>query len=114
MYGSLILCLVKKNLPSLSYITFSVIKRALLGNSTRLSHKINTLNREYSISDLISIGVYINSLTKVEETVSVVPTLNLVSIQYFCNMYEEEGKKEGDAKIVVEILKDMLDIYIYR
>ncbi|CAB4492690.1 unnamed protein product [Rhizophagus irregularis] len=84
-----------------------LIKRALLGNSTRLSHKINTLNREYSISDLISIGVYINSLTKVEETVSVVPTLNLVSIQYFCNMYEEEGKKEGDAKIVVEILKDI-------
>ncbi|CAG8591343.1 12085_t:CDS:2 [Rhizophagus irregularis] len=92
----------------------NVIKRALLGNSTRLSHKINTLNREYSISDLISIGVYINSLTKVEETVSVVPTLNLVSIQYFCNMYEEEGLRDvhrlsdayntttkGDVKIML-------------
>jgi hypothetical protein len=106
MYSSLLSHLVDRIVSSsftLSYLNFSVIKTALLGNSTSLTCKINTLNGEFSIKDLISMGVYINSLTEVEETINVVPTLTLISIRYFC-----KGNEEGDAKIAVEILKDIL------
>ena len=103
-YSSLISRLVDKITPWFSSISFSVIKTALLGNRMHLNNKINIFDKDISVSDLISMGVYINSLTGNNETINVVPTLTLISLQYFCT----NNVEQGDAEIVVKILQDIL------
>ncbi|PKK51765.1 hypothetical protein RhiirC2_803272 [Rhizophagus irregularis] len=61
-----------------NYITFSVVKLALLGEHVRLDTKVKvTVDKELSVKDLIASGVYINSVTKQADITKVIPTLTL-------------------------------------
>ncbi|GES92830.1 hypothetical protein GLOIN_2v1783590 [Rhizophagus clarus] len=86
------------------YITFPVVKLALLGEYVRLDEEVAvTTKNVLMVKDLITSGVYINSLTNIEDSTQVIPTLNLVGLYYFCT----KNKVVGDAKAVAEILKNI-------
>ncbi|CAB4481391.1 unnamed protein product [Rhizophagus irregularis] len=85
-----------------NYITFSVVKLALLGEHVRLDTKVKvTVDKELSVKDLIASGVYINSVTKQADITKVIPTLTLESL---------ETVEGGDAKTVAGILKNLFHV----
>jgi hypothetical protein len=88
-----------------SNISFSVIELALLGNSVPLGKNIKMSDgKELSVKKLVASGTYINSVTKQDNAVNIIPTLTPVSLYYFCVTNNEDGK----AKIIAKILKDIL------
>ncbi|GET62012.1 hypothetical protein RIR_jg12171.t1 [Rhizophagus irregularis DAOM 181602=DAOM 197198] len=90
-----------------NYITFPVVKLALLGEYVRLDTMVKvTACKELSVKDLITSGVYINSVTNQDDVNEVIPTLTLVSLYYFC-MKTVEG---DDAKTVARILKNLFHV----
>ncbi|CAJ0845300.1 8105_t:CDS:2 [Entrophospora sp. SA101] len=103
-YSSLIAILTNHIRDWYKNISFPVVKMALLGESVRLSHVINTNGEQLSISALVSSGDYINSLTEKSEAQFVIPTLSPVSLQYFCLNNEDDG----DAKIATKIIQRLL------
>ena len=103
-YGSLITILTNHIGEWYMHISFPVVKAALLGETVRLSHIINTNGEQLSISALISSGVYINSLTEKSEAQFVIPTLSPVSLHYFCL----NNKDDGDAPTATDILQNLL------
>ncbi|CAG8570192.1 40706_t:CDS:2 [Gigaspora margarita] len=106
VYSSLIERLAK-NLGSLfGRISFSIVKMALLGKITSLICEIETTLGTLTLRELISSGIYINSLTDKNETFNVIPTLSPVSLQYFC-MFNKNDVND-DAKTVAKILRDLL------
>ncbi|CAB4441815.1 unnamed protein product [Rhizophagus irregularis] len=87
-----------------SNISFSVVKLALLGKEVDLERTLKVKGKDLSIKDLISTGIYINSVTEQSNVTSVIPTLTLVSLYYFCMTNSEDG----DAKTVAKTLKNIL------
>ncbi|RIB11364.1 hypothetical protein C2G38_2042753 [Gigaspora rosea] len=73
---------------------------------TSLMDEIETTFGTLTLRDLISSGIYINSLTDIEEVFEVVPTLSPVSLQYFCISLKKNAN--DDARTVAKILRDLL------
>ncbi|CAG8829370.1 27933_t:CDS:2, partial [Gigaspora margarita] len=106
VYSSLIERLAKNLDPLFGRISFSIVKMALLGKITPLICEIETTLGTLTLRDLISSGIYINSLTDNNETFKVIPTLSPVGLQYFC-MFSKNDVND-DAKTVAKILRELL------
>ncbi|RHZ53390.1 hypothetical protein Glove_442g7 [Diversispora epigaea] len=106
IYSSLIERLAKNLKQWFSPITFSIIKKALLGDAISLACEIENTWRTYTLRDLISTGIYINSLTDDDEALNVIPTLSPVGLQYFCIF--NKNNTNNDVKTVTKILRDLL------
>ncbi|GBC00031.1 hypothetical protein RclHR1_37100001, partial [Rhizophagus clarus] len=75
---------------TINYITFPVVKLALLGKYVRLDEEVEVAAKKVlRVKDLITSGVYINTLTNFEDATQVIPTLTLVSLYYFCTKNED-------------------------
>ncbi|RIB18707.1 hypothetical protein C2G38_2245604, partial [Gigaspora rosea] len=108
VYSSLIERLAKNLNPLFGIISFSIVKMALLGKITSLMYEIETTLGTSTLRDLISSGIYINSLTDNSENLKVIPTLSPVSLQYFCMFSQNGFDINDDAKTVAKILRDLL------
>ncbi|KAF0351281.1 hypothetical protein F8M41_015383 [Gigaspora margarita] len=106
VYSSLIERLAKNLDPLFGRIFFSIVKMALLGKITPFICEIETTLGTLTLRDLISSGIYINSLTDNNEIFNVIPTLSPVGLQYFC-MFSKNDVND-DAKTVAKILRDLL------
>ncbi|RHZ53525.1 hypothetical protein Glove_441g114 [Diversispora epigaea] len=106
IYSSLIERLAKNLSQWFSPITFSIIKKALLGDAISLACVIENTWRTYTLRDLISTGIYINSLTDGDEVFNVIPTLSPVGLRYFC--ISHKNNTNNDVKTVTKILRDLL------
>ncbi|CAG8490398.1 15119_t:CDS:1 [Racocetra fulgida] len=78
---------------------------ALLGDSIPLTCEIETTLETLTLRDLISSGIYINSLTAKDEAIYIIPTLSLVGLQYFCLFNQSTN---DDANTVTKILRELL------
>ena len=105
IYSSLIERLARNLDLLFGEISFSIVKMALLGNTISLTHEIETTLRTLTLRDLISSGIYINSLTDNNETFNVIPTLSPVGLQYFCMI--NKNNENDDVKTVTKILQDL-------
>src|SRR5436305_105130 len=70
---------------------------------------IKVKDKDLSVKDLISTGIYINSVTEHDNVTNVIPTLTLVSLYYFCI----KNSEDGNAKTVAKILQDILTLEDY-
>ncbi|GBB84621.1 hypothetical protein RclHR1_01120009 [Rhizophagus clarus] len=93
--------------PSLGRISLSVVKMALLENEESLTCEIETPTGTSTLKDLISFGMYVNSLTSVNETLNVDTTLSLIALQHF--YASSKVKQSEDASAISMILKRLLD-----
>ncbi|RIB18704.1 hypothetical protein C2G38_2036671 [Gigaspora rosea] len=109
VYSSLIERLATNLVSLFCKISFSIVKMALLGQITSLMDEIETTLGTSTLRDLISSGIYINSLTDNSEILYVTPTLSPVSLQYFCMFSKNKvNDVNDDAKTVAKILRDLL------
>jgi len=101
-YSSLIERLARSLNQLLGRISLSIIRIALIGDEKYLTDEIEISTGKSILRDLISSGIYINSLTDEEETFRVIPTLSAVTFQYFC-IYNKDSKSE-ETRIIAKIL----------
>ncbi|GES76038.1 hypothetical protein GLOIN_2v1783590 [Rhizophagus clarus] len=108
-FATIIEVLTKEIRPWYGDITFSIVKLALLGEPVDLKRKVEVKDKELSVKDLITSGIYINSVTEDTTNLKVIPTLSLVSLYYFSMTNDEDG----NAKTVAKMLKDIFLVEDY-
>ncbi|POG73797.1 hypothetical protein GLOIN_2v1772162 [Rhizophagus irregularis DAOM 181602=DAOM 197198] len=105
-YSSLMERLARNLKQLLGRISLPIVKIALFGKEKSLTDEIETKAGKSNLRDLISSGIYINSLTDEGEIFSVIPTLSPVSLQYFC-IYNKDSESE-EITAIAKILRRLL------